>query len=172
LIQLKKENANLKATVDHLEKDNDTLKEERDRFRDQVKEMTSNLGDKMNSITDRTLLTRMDALRADKAVAEKKVLNLLGEINTVTVTVSDLTMENKQLRKMANLPDNYGIDLNTIKLHDKEKIEDFKRLIKVLQDDNYKLEEERARLKHAVKTQAIVNHKSYTGSPYGELTEE
>jgi hypothetical protein len=73
---------------------------------------------------------------------------------------------------MANLPDNYGIDLNTIKLHDKEKIEDFKRLIKVLQDDNYKLEEERARLKHAVKTQAIVNHSQYQGQPYGDLTPE
>ena len=75
----------------------------------------------------------------------------MAELNTVTTTVSDLTMENKQLRIQANVPDNFGIDLTTIKLHDKEKIEDFKRLIKVLQDDNYKLEEERARLKHAVK---------------------
>lgn len=49
---------------------------------------------------------------------------------------------------MANVPDNYGIPLETIKLYDKERIEDFKKLIKVLQDDNYKLEEERANLKH------------------------
>lgn len=52
---------------------------------------------------------------------------------------------------MANVPDNYGIKLDQIKLHDKDKIEDFKKLIKVLQDDNYKLEEERAKLKHTLK---------------------
>lgn len=126
----------------------------------------------MSTITDRTLLTRLDTLRADKALVDKKVLDLLSEINTVTVTVSDLTMENKQIRKMANIPENYGVDLNSIKLHDKEKIEDFKRLIKVLQDDNYKLEDERARLKHAVKTQAIISHGNYAGKPFGDLSPE
>jgi hypothetical protein len=57
---------------------------------------------------------------------------------------------------MAKVPDNYGLDLNAIRVHDKEKIEDFKKLIKILQDDNYKLEEERARLKHSLKAQSMM----------------
>lgn len=43
-----------------------------------------------------------------------------------------MTAENRQLRRMANVPDNYGIPLETIKLYDKERIEDYKKLIKVL----------------------------------------
>ena len=75
---------------------------------------------------------------------------------------------------MANVPDNYGIPLETIKLYDKERIEDFKKLIKVLQDDNYKLEEERANLKHQIKLQAMM-YKSTETDPqlrYKNLTNE
>jgi hypothetical protein len=56
--------------------------------------------------------------------------------------------ENKVLKTMANLPDNYSIDYDSIKLHDKQRIGDYKKLIQVLQTDNYNLEKERANLKH------------------------
>ncbi len=80
----------------------------------------------------------------------------MGEINTLCNLVDDMTAENRQLRRMAGVPDNYGIPLETIKLHDKERIEDYKKLIKVLQNDNYKLEEERANMKHQLKLQAMM----------------
>ena len=56
----------------------------------------------------------------------------MGEINTLSNLVDDMTAENRQLRRMANVPDNYGINLQEIKLYDKERIEDYKKLIKVL----------------------------------------
>lgn len=40
--------------------------------------------------------------------------------------------ENRTLRKMANVPKNYGINLEQVKLHDREKIDDYKKLIRVL----------------------------------------
>jgi len=46
--------------------------------------------------------------------------------------MEDFMAENRALRKMAEVPDNYGIDREMIKLHEREKIEDFRRLIKVL----------------------------------------
>lgn len=98
----------------------------------------------------------------------------MGEINTLSNLVDDMTAENRQLRRMANVPDNYGIPLETIKLYDKERIEDFKKLIKVLQDDNYKLEEERANLKHQLKLQAMI-YKSNETDPrlrYKGLSDE
>ena len=55
--------------------------------------------------------------------------------------------ENKQLRALAGVPANYGVDREAVKLLDKEKIDDFKKLIRVLQEDNYRLEAERAKLK-------------------------
>lgn len=78
--------------------------------------------------------------------------------------------ENRALRQMANVPDNYGIKLDQIKLHDKDKIEDFKKLIKVLQDDNYKLEEERAKLKHTIKVQSMMYKSSDPSERYKNLT--
>jgi hypothetical protein len=73
---------------------------------------------------------------------------------------------------MANVPDNYGIKLDQIKLHDKDKIDDFKKLIKVLQDDNYKLEEERAKLKHALKVQSMMYNSSDPSQRYKNLTQD
>ena len=70
--------------------------------------------------------------------------------------MENVIAENRTLRQMANVPQNFGISLDSIKLYDKEKVDDFKKLIKVLQDDNYKLEEERAKLKHALKIQAMM----------------
>ena len=91
---------------------------------------------------------RVDHLR--RQLEEEKLNNskLLTQINNLSNNVSDILAENRQLRIMAGVPDNYGINLENIKLHDQERIEDFKKLIKVLQDDNYKLEEERANIKH------------------------
>jgi len=75
----------------------------------------------------------------------------MAEYNKLSNLIEDFTAENTTLRQMAGVPDNYGIDKEKIKLLNKEKIEDFRKLIKVLQEDNYKLEEERAKLKHALK---------------------
>ena len=57
---------------------------------------------------------------------------------------------------MAGVPDNYGINRDNIKVLDQERIEDFKKLITVLQNDNYELERERAKMKHELKTQAML----------------
>ena len=78
-------------------------------------------------------------------------MKLNEEINELSGRVEDFMAENSVLRKMANVPKNYGINREQVKLHDREKIDDFKKLITVLQHDNYSLEEERAQLKHKLK---------------------
>lgn len=96
-------------------------------------------------------MKRMDKVRAEKEEIEKNNVQLMAEYNKLSNLIEDFTAENTTLRQMAGVPDNYGIDKEKIKLLNKEKIEDFRKLIKVLQEDNYKLEEERAKLKHALK---------------------
>jgi hypothetical protein len=91
-----------------------------------------------------------------KNAESARVADLLHQLNSTSNAIDNLTAENKCLRKMAKVPDNYGLDLNSIRVHDKEKVEDFKKLIKILQNDNYKLEEERARLKHYIKAQSMM----------------
>ena len=53
-------------------------------------------------------------------------------MNTLSNQMEDIIVENRTLRTMAGVPENFGIDLDQIKLHDREKIHDFKKLIKVL----------------------------------------
>lgn len=53
------------------------------------------------------------------------------------------------------MPANFGLKRDHVKLQDQKTADDFKKLIKVLQDDNFKLEEERAKLKHALRVMSI-----------------
>ena len=64
--------------------------------------------------------------------------------------------ENKVLRATHGVPDNYGIAVDKVKMMDRDKIDDFKKLIRVLQEDNYRLEQERANLKHMMKQQSMM----------------
>lgn len=95
----------------------------------------------------------------------------MTEINTLSNQMESFIAENRTLRQMANVPDNFGMQIDQVKLHDKDKIEDFKKLIKVLQDDNYKLEEERAKLKHTIKLQSMMYKSTDPSERYKNLTD-
>ena len=101
-------------------------------------------------------------------------MKLLKEYNTLSVQVNDILAENRQLRTFYNVPENFGVDRENIKVLDQERIEDFKKLIGVLQSDNYTLEKERASLKHQLKTQAMLyqNGESEPSKRYKNLTED
>ena len=90
----------------------------------------------------------INTLREEKRLKEIEIRDRLDEINGYTTRITDLIAENRVLRQMNNVPDNFGIDIESIKLRDKDKVEDYKKLIQVLQNDNYSLEKERAELKH------------------------
>jgi len=72
-------------------------------------------------------------------------------MNELSNKMEDILAENRQLRNYTNVASNFGETIEQIKLHDRDKIEDYKKLIQVLQEDNYMLEEERARLKNLLK---------------------
>ena len=46
--------------------------------------------------------------------------------------MEDILAENRVLREMAGVPENYGFDLNEIKLVEKQKIEEYRGRIRVL----------------------------------------
>ena len=102
------------------------------------------------------LRKQISDLRADGEAKDKHIAELLHEINGYTNTIQDLIAENGVLKSMNNVPDNYGLDISSIKLRDKEKVEDYKKLIQVLQHDNYSLEKERAELKNLIKRQSMM----------------
>ena len=61
-------------------------------------------------------------------------------MNYLQNQIEDFMAENKVLRATHGVPDNYGIAVDKVKMMDRDKIDDFKKLIRVLQEDNYRLE--------------------------------
>ena len=125
--RLKNEKETLLLKVESVDSANKTLQEAKTQLFEKIHGLEDDLAFYSRNQDVKESIKRIDLLRKDK-----KITQLMGEINTLSNTVDDMTAENRQLRRMANVPDNFGIRLETIKLYDKERIEDFKKLIKVL----------------------------------------
>lgn len=100
---------------------------------------------------------------------DRETMELQKHVNYLQDTIEDFMAENKVLREMASVPANFGIDREKVKLTDREKIDDFKKLIRVLQEDNYRLEAERAKLKHMLKQQSMMYSSKNPDSKYQHL---
>ena len=79
-------------------------------------------------------------------------MKLKEHINYLQDQLEEFMDENKLLRDMAQAPSNFGKNRDNVQLLDRQLKSDYEKLIRVLQDDNYRLEEERAKLKYQMKT--------------------
>ena len=73
--------------------------------------------------------------------------NLVRDWDLLCEQMDNVLSENRLLRQMANVPENFGIDIAKIKMGDKIKIEDYKTKIRLLIHEVDELETERAKLK-------------------------
>ena len=78
---------------------------------------------------------------------EEEYQKLVFEWNELRDKMDEILNENRILRQMADVPENFGIDISKIKMGDRIKIEDYKVKIRVLQKNIDDLETERAQLK-------------------------
>lgn len=106
-------------------------------------------------------MSKSEELRAQLIKKEKEILKLTKHMNYLQDQIEDFMAENKQLRDLTAVPDNFGIDREKVRLLDREKIDDYKKLVRILQEDNYLLEQERANLKHKIKEMSmLINSKN------------
>ena len=75
---------------------------------------------------------------------------LTNNFNELCEQMENIIRENRVLRQMADVPENFGIDINKVKLGEKITIEDYKKKIRLLIHNIDELEEERAKLKHNI----------------------
>ena len=125
------ENASLKDKISAIESSNSDLVEIKKQLLDKIDTLEDDLAFYAKG-QDKEQIKRTDILRVEKEQAEKHISKLLADCNTYSNLIEDLRAENKTLRSMNNIPDNFGIPIEQIKLHDKEKIDDFRRLIQEL----------------------------------------
>ena len=90
-----------------------------------------------------------------KLQQENEIINndkkkLVEDFNKICDQMEDILRENRILRQMADVPENFGIDINKVKLGERIKIEDYKTKIRYLIHQVDELETERAQLKHNI----------------------
>ena len=87
-------------------------------------------------------------IQREKEINDKKMI--VEDYNKMCEQLEDVIRENRVLRQMADVPENFGIDLNKIKIGEKIKIDDYKVKIRLLNHHIDELETERAQLKHNI----------------------
>ena len=92
------------------------------------------------------------------------------DYNELCNKMEEVISENRVLRQIADVPENFGIDISKINLGDRIKIEDYKAKIRILQHDIDDLETERAQLKHRI--QFLANSLNVSEPPFHLLTQE
>ena len=75
---------------------------------------------------------------------------IINEFNILYDQMENIIRENRILRKMEDVPENFEIDVSSVKIGEKVKIEDYKVEIRLLIHDIDQLEAERAKLKHNI----------------------
>jgi Ca2+-binding EF-hand superfamily protein len=101
---------------------------------------------------------------------EKEYQKIVLEWNGLCDKMEDILSENRLLKELANVPANFGINIEEIKLGDRMKIEDYKAKIRILQREVDDLETERAQLKH--KLVFFANALEIKEPPFSMLTTE
>lgn len=93
-------------------------------------------------------------LQKDKNLndALKKELEIANHNwTTLSKQMEDILAENRVLREMAGVPENYGFDLNEIRLVEKQKIEEYRGRITRLEEEVEELEKERTQLRYKLR---------------------
>ena len=171
LEKIQKENETLKQNLKLYENkllDNELyiqkLQQENNNIKRQLINFNNNNFDSKNIINNQR---NIDDLLSKK---EQEYQKLTIQWNELLNNMELVLGENRILRQMADVTDNFGIDISKIKMGDRVKIEDYKAKIRILQRDINDLESERAQLKN--KLLFLSNYSQSNEEPFNLLTKE
>lgn len=156
IISLNLQNENSRV---HLEE----MKVEKDILQGQIENLTRNKNLKEYVKDTQQFHQKM----VEKEAQYKK---LVIEWNQMQKQMEEVISENRLFREWLNIPENFGVDLSKIDLLNKEKIEDYKAKVRVLEREVEGLEEERAKLKQKIRFIGLVWDSNEFGK--GSLTQE
>lgn len=75
---------------------------------------------------DPSLLVNVKEVGEQVAVTNQNFYKLTEKYNKACTDIENLLAENKILRKLHGVPDNFGFDLEEIKVAEKQELEDYK----------------------------------------------
>ena len=107
-------------------------------------------------------------LEIQKANEEKA--DIVRDWDNLRDKMEEVLKENRVLRQIADVPENFGIDISKINMGDRIKIEDYKAKIRILQHEVDSLETERAKLKYRI--EFLANSFESKKEPFSLLNKE
>lgn len=146
------ENTRLNFEIKNLQSDRQNIEEknaEIDFYKRKVDELSVQYGlaDANRDIT----------LHRDQNLELKKELErITRDYTTLSNQMNDMISENRVLREMSGVPENYGFNLEEIKLVEKQKIEEYRGRIRRLEQEVEELEKERVELRYKIRNMSTL----------------
>lgn len=164
--ELEKKNGEMTMALKAMEMDKKSLNErdsEVEFLRNRLKEMADNygVGDAMRDIRIQ---------RDENLSLRKEVERLTRDWTDLSRQTQDVVSENRVLREMAGVPENYGFNLEDIKLAEQQKLEEYRARVKRLETEVEELEKERAELRYRLRNMSTLYGEK--GVRFHGLTEE
>ena len=182
--QLENVMADERAKTIQVEKENEVLKQKLKTYEKQIKEnevfiqklqlnnekLQKDLIDFGKKHEAQDYIDKIKTKDQEISKAKEQTDKYSRDFNELCNKMEEVISENRVLRQIADVPENFGIDISKINLGDRIKIEDYKAKIRILQHDIDDLETERAQLKHRI--QFLANSLNVSEPPFHLLTQE
>jgi chromosome segregation ATPase len=156
--------------IRNLEQENKNLELHRKELQVQNNVLKKQIQEYGNKFQVSDFIKEINVLEDSLYKKDKDYQKLVLEWNELCDKMEDVLVENRLLRETAQVPLNYGIDIEKIKIGDRVKIEDYKAKIRLLQKEVDTLETERAQLKN--RNLFISNQLEMNQAPYDKLSPE
>ena len=155
------EQEKLRKTIDDLKNQNDRYKTDIQKLEVNQKKLEEKddevafLQRKLQDLSDaRGMSNYMGEVKAEKTEntsLKRELERVTKEWTTLSGQMEEVLSENKVLREMAGVPENYGFNLKEIRLTEQQKIEEYKGRVMRLEEEVEELEKDRADLRYRLR---------------------
>ncbi|CAG9327185.1 unnamed protein product [Blepharisma stoltei] len=142
------------AKNEELRRENDRLQIDQKLLKDKENEiefLTSKLKEVAESQGNTDAFKDIRGEKKDNLALKREVEKLTKDWTLLSNQMQDIMSENRVLREMTGVPENYGFNLQEIKLAEKQKIEEYKGRIRRLEEEVEELEKERVDLRYKLR---------------------
>lgn len=118
---------------------------------------------------DPSLQINVKEISEQASITYNQFYKLTEKYNRLSEDMENIMAENKILRKLHGVPDNFGFDLEEIKIAEKQELEDYKAQCRKLETEIEELEAERTQLRYRLRQYNTLY--SNKGERYKDLTQ-
>ena len=116
----------LQIKLDQDKRLREELSRENDNQKTVISELSLRLKEMSRKYKDNSLLVSVKETADQAAITNNNFYKLTEKYNRACSDIDNLLAENKILRKLHGVPDNFGFDLQEIKIAEKQELEDYK----------------------------------------------